>query len=302
MRALRPFAWLLLCLSASLLSAAEPVYHLLAKGETLYAVAKAYGVSAQLLESVNGISDPGKLKVGQRLLIPAVHRVEKGETLFGIAKAAGMAVTELRALNKLGETAVIRPGDILYLTTDLVSSTAQVQPVSSNAASQAPPGAVANAGPPNAVPAPSPAPFPSTVAKTVPASLAEQVPAKAAARPVTSKASLPCKGEARYLDGKVFGIAIATAEGTPALAVSGGSVVSAGPYRGFGSVAFVQSRNGLIFVYGGNTSLEVRVGDSVKSGQVIGRIGADPLEGKTEAYFFVFKGGEPMDPTLAPRD
>jgi len=44
--------------------------HLVAPGETLFRVAKMYGVSAEALAAVNGITDPRELTAGQELVIP----------------------------------------------------------------------------------------------------------------------------------------------------------------------------------------------------------------------------------------
>jgi lipoprotein YgeR len=91
------------------------IYHVLQKGETLYSVAKSYGLGADAVAKANSIADPAKLRIGTKLLIPAVHRVEKGETLFGIAKSSGVALEALREANGLSSSSVIKPGDVLVL-------------------------------------------------------------------------------------------------------------------------------------------------------------------------------------------
>jgi len=106
----------------------------------------------------------------------------------------------------------------------------------------------------------------------------------------------------RYLDGKVYGIAIRSHDGELVHSVTDGSVVSAGPYRGFGSVVFVQTGSGLIYVYGGNKRVDVKVGDRVRVGEVVGRVGTDAFTGTTDAYFFVFRGSKALDPATASRN
>lgn len=55
---------------------AEPelisVRHKVEKGQTLYRIARAYGLTADELMKVNGIEDPTQLQVGQELWIPGV--------------------------------------------------------------------------------------------------------------------------------------------------------------------------------------------------------------------------------------
>jgi hypothetical protein len=44
--------------------------HIVQPGETLYIIAKAYGVSTKTVMDANKITDPNRLSVGQRLVIP----------------------------------------------------------------------------------------------------------------------------------------------------------------------------------------------------------------------------------------
>ena len=65
--------------------------HVIRKGETLGAIAKKYGVTASALASHNSISNPNRVKVGQKINIPAksvsvTYTVRAGDTLSGIAK------------------------------------------------------------------------------------------------------------------------------------------------------------------------------------------------------------------------
>lgn len=46
------------------------IVHEVRAGETLYRIGKAYGVSYQAIARANGIRDPAKIEVGQRLVIP----------------------------------------------------------------------------------------------------------------------------------------------------------------------------------------------------------------------------------------
>lgn len=45
-------------------------FHTVAKGDTLWGISRQYGVSLQSLEEANNLDDPGRLSVGQRLVIP----------------------------------------------------------------------------------------------------------------------------------------------------------------------------------------------------------------------------------------
>lgn len=47
-----------------------PLIYIVQRGDTLSGIAKRYGVSASVLQEVNGIEDPRRLQVGQALIIP----------------------------------------------------------------------------------------------------------------------------------------------------------------------------------------------------------------------------------------
>jgi murein DD-endopeptidase MepM/ murein hydrolase activator NlpD len=291
-------ALLCLCLAVAFLpeaAAAESVFHILAKGETLYSVARSYGVKPEAIVKANSIEDPSHLRAGMKLLIPGPgdaaptaavplkHKVVKGDTLFSIARSYGVELDELRAANKLAS--YIKPGDILTIPAGGIA-----------------PAAPESSGPP-ATPDPQPAPA-KVPAKEVFKSPSPAVPeaVKTSSRAVNAGLSWPCPGEILYLDGKAYGVVIHTKLGAAQKAVAAGTVSSAGPYRGYGNVVFVLSKTGHIYVYGGNDSLSVRAGDRILAGQELGKVGMDVKQGFPVSYFFVFKDGEAVDPARAPRD
>src|SRR5207248_2260169 len=52
------------------------VRHTVEKGQTLYRIARTYGLTVDELMAVNGIEDPTTLRVGQQLLIPGSGAVK----------------------------------------------------------------------------------------------------------------------------------------------------------------------------------------------------------------------------------
>ena len=75
-----------------------------------------------------------------------------------------------------------------------------------------------------------------------------------------------------------------------------------GVYRGFGQVLFVQSKTGLIYAYTGLSSIDVKKGDYVVSGDKLGTAGVDSISNKSQITFMVFQNGQPIDPAKAPRN
>jgi lipoprotein NlpD len=65
----------------------DGIYHPVQKGQTLYAIAKAYGVSVEELQQSNGIREPSELDVGHHLWIPDADRiVYVAPTVPGVSK------------------------------------------------------------------------------------------------------------------------------------------------------------------------------------------------------------------------
>ncbi|MBS3921332.1 MAG: M23 family metallopeptidase [Deltaproteobacteria bacterium] len=55
------------------------VYHVVEKHQTLFRICKTYGVDLKEVASLNNISDPGRIRTGQRIFIPGAKRALKVE-------------------------------------------------------------------------------------------------------------------------------------------------------------------------------------------------------------------------------
>lgn len=72
----------LICILLALLLCCAPkahrtqgVYHVVKRHETLWRICKTYGVDMEYVARINGIRDPSKIRVGQRIFIPGATRV-----------------------------------------------------------------------------------------------------------------------------------------------------------------------------------------------------------------------------------
>ncbi len=105
--------------------------HTVRKGDTLWDIARLYGVSTSSLRAANGLSRRSLLHPGQKLIIPAksssrraagetsrsggaTYRVRRGDTLFDIARRFGVSLNDLRRANGL-KGSRIHPGDLLVI-------------------------------------------------------------------------------------------------------------------------------------------------------------------------------------------
>ncbi len=105
------------------------VTHTVRKGESLYLLARRYGVGVKTIMRYNSLHT-SRLRIGQKLMIPLraseqatkvarrgkthVYHVKKGDTLYAIAKRFGVDTKKLRAWNdkksdmlKIGERIVV---------------------------------------------------------------------------------------------------------------------------------------------------------------------------------------------------
>ena len=244
----------------------EERVHVVQRGETFFSIARSLGLGAEDLMRHNGITDPGRLLVGQRLRIPGTaapaatngmveYRVARGDTLFGIARKFSLTVGQIRELNGLSENHVLREGATLRL-----------------------PRGAATAG--------------------LPAAQTQQRPAGTANVPLSWPVTVR---EINNMTGKLSGVVITGTRAEPVMSLTRGTVLSAGPYRGFGIVVIIQVDGGYIYVYGGCESLYVREGDRVGPGTVLGRLGIDAVSNQPQLFFMVYRGNTPIDPASAPR-
>ena len=96
------------------------VIHVVREGDTIYSIARDYGVNPARMAAENGISTEQPLVVGQTVVVQfpdVVHIVREGETLSGIARQYGTDVRALLRNNRyLMGGSDIRPGDVLIIS------------------------------------------------------------------------------------------------------------------------------------------------------------------------------------------
>ncbi len=89
---------------------------------------------------------------------------------------------------------------------------------------------------------------------------------------------------------------IDAAYGTPVQATATGKVTIAGRQRGYGNVVYVDHGNGLSTRYGHLSRIDVRVGDAVLRGQVIGLVGSTGRSTGPHLHYEVRINNQPVNP------
>ncbi|MDR1219020.1 MAG: M23 family metallopeptidase [Treponema sp.] len=261
--------------------------HTVKNNETVYSIAISYGVSIDALMKLNNITDPKKLRVGQKLKIPeklavggqgqsgAAYReytVIKGDTLFAIAQKNNITVATLRAANGFSESRVLKAGDILKIP---LAGTAQANPAEK----------------------------PPAVSQSAAPSQPPQASGRNGAGHLPKYGGVTWPVEVRAIakaDGKLEGGVIVTSYASePVRSLAVGIVKAAGPYFNFRNVVVVESKQGYLYTYGGCERLSVKMGDRVGAGTELGRLdtGKDP-----QLLLLVTKDNKPVNPQTAPRD
>lgn len=100
------------------------------------------------------------------------------------------------------------------------------------------------------------------------------------------------------------GIEIAGSVGDPVGAVFGGRVAFADWYSGYGLLVILDHGSDWFTLYGHLSAIEVRVGDRVEPGALVGRVGETASLTGPNLYFEIREGTDALNPLqwLAPRD
>ncbi|WP_217915696.1 LysM peptidoglycan-binding domain-containing protein [Miltoncostaea marina] len=130
------FATLAILLLAALAGGARAATVTVAPGDTLSAIAARHGTSVAAIASANGIADPGRIRAGARLSVPAggpggavpagmtpvgtapagmtpagaTYTVRSGDTLAAIAARHGTSVGAIAGANGIADPGMIRAG------------------------------------------------------------------------------------------------------------------------------------------------------------------------------------------------
>jgi len=305
---------------------AEETVHTIQKGETIYSIARSYGVSPQEVLDLNKISDARTVQAGQRIRVPSnnapagsannngasagaapsaydEYQVEKNDTFYSIARRYNISLAELLDMNGFAPGYVLKAGEKLRVPAAPgkpadQTGIAAAGGTPAGGSTPAGGGSAGGSNPASGTPAGNSSPAGSgSQGGEKPAGASNPVPVKtdpAVQWPVKAKA-------VSYLTGGLYGVQVTGEQKEPVKSLTRGTVVSTGPFRGFGNVAIVQKPDGYLYVYGGCETLSVKEGDKVVPGTELGKLGMDAKTAKPQLFFLVYRGNTPIDPVKAPR-
>ncbi len=243
--------------------------HLIAKGESLIAIALQYGLDYRELAAWNNIENPNVIKVGETLRLTAPDAPAPGAAPKPGEPVATPLVTT---------PAPAAPGTSLSNTdrSKVDPKTAKL-PYSEAAYAKLSAEAAAAAG-------------------AAPAAIAPVAPAVPVASGDTDWA-WPVKG--KLLSGftdSTKGIDISGARNTPVLAAAGGKVIyNQSAMRGYGRLVIIKHNDTWLSAYAHNEKVLVNEGQIVKKGEKIAEMGSSDTD-TVKLHFEIRKQGKPVDP------
>jgi murein DD-endopeptidase MepM/ murein hydrolase activator NlpD len=254
---------------APALGAPQAGTHVIAPGETIYSLARHYKLTPMAIAKANNVKLDHHVKIGDRIVIPG------GRGIAAIAPAAPRPAQQavqppaqpgLRAAAPKPENVAAKP---------------LAAPAAPQRMAQAEPVATANVATPAA-------------------EAAEEKPTGTAN---STSFRWPVRGRIiqgfgpKASGGQNDGINVSVPEGTPIKAAEEGVVAYAGSeLKGYGNLVLVRHANGFVTAYAHASELNVKKGETVKRGQVIGKAGSTGNVTGPQLHFEVRKGATPVDP------
>ena len=112
-------------INGSVINSTGKTYYTIKRGDTLWKIARRYGVTLQNIISWNNIQNPNLIYPGQKLILygnysssssnTVYYTVKRGDTLWRIARRYRTSVKIIATLNKIQNPNFIYPGQILKI-------------------------------------------------------------------------------------------------------------------------------------------------------------------------------------------
>ncbi|MBV6657229.1 MAG: peptidoglycan DD-metalloendopeptidase family protein [Devosiaceae bacterium] len=233
--------------------------HVVATGDTAYNISRRYGMTVNQLATMNGLSDPGAIRLGQRL------RVSGNAPATQVASTAPVLPQAAQPQQTPAQTVAAR-------------SYTQPQPVAEQTAAVEQTAAIRQ-----------------VASRTQAAEPAAETPLQFR-WPIRGRILSSFGTHANGV--RNDGVNIAVPEGASIRAAEDGEVVYAGnELRGFGNLVLVQHRGGYVTAYAHNSRITVQRGDRVSRGEIIARAGSTGDVDTPQLHFEIRRGTTPVDPS-----
>jgi murein DD-endopeptidase MepM/ murein hydrolase activator NlpD len=250
----------------------DVITHIVEKGETFSEIADKYDLSVDTILWANGMEEDDKIKPGEELKILPIdgvmHKVKRGETIFSVGKKYGLDDSQVQAIidypfNEFmnDETFELAAGQRLMIPDGVKPQPKQDKPTARRRAVHYTPDA-------------------GRVAAT---------------------GSFVWPASGRITQGYRFyhkAIDIANKSAGAILAADAGVVTVAGwpDGYGYGNRVIIDHGNGYVTLYAHLSVVQVKVGQRVSRGDVLGQMGSTGRSTGTHLHFEIRKGGALLNP------
>lgn len=248
----------------------EIITHVVTEGETISTIAQRYNLDPSTILWENNLTETSKIKPGMELRILPVdgvrHKVARGETIYSIGKKYGLDSAQVQVI-------VDYPFNTFLNDETFELATGQFLVV------------------PDGVPP----------AKTPPKRTTSRVALTPDAGSVTALGTFVWPASGQISQGYRFyhkAIDISNRAGGPILAADSGTVVVAGwpDSSGYGNRVMIDHGNGYVTLYAHLSVIQVREGQRVSRGDVIGQMGSTGRSTGTHLHFEIRQGGVLLNP------
>lgn len=282
--------------------ASNPAVYVVREGETLFDIANKLSLDPMVLARVNGISYPYKVHPGQKLRIPGSAAAEEAAAVAPVVTADVSEAPEKEKSAAKDDEGKSNIDDDFSAMLAAVSGGAAAASTASKGG-KSPKEESFNAQE-EALSEPKIQPrTPPAEKKTSEAKKSEEKSSNKENKQVASSGWVaPVKGEivSNYgdvVDGEANdGIDIKAALGTPVKAASGGEVIFSGEGNNlsptFGKTVLISHGNNVVSSYTHLNSINVKNGEKVKAGQVIGTVGQTGDVTEPRLHFEITKGDD----------
>ncbi len=249
----------------------EIITHVVEPGETLSSIAEKYNLSIDSLLWANDLTAKSKIKPGQELDVLPIdgvrHKVKKGETIYSVGKKYGLDDSQVQAIIDYPFNEFLNDENFELVAGQWLMVPDGVMPAAKKVAKPSNP----------------------VVAYTPDAGV------------VAATGSFVWPASGRITQGYRFyhkAIDIANRSGGPILAADAGVVTVAGwpDGYGYGNRVVLDHGNGYVTLYAHLSLIQVKVGQRVSRGDVLGQMGNTGRSTGTHLHFEIRKGGALMNP------
>jgi murein DD-endopeptidase MepM/ murein hydrolase activator NlpD len=251
----------------------EIISHVVEEGETISSIAERYGLRSETILWANDLTEKSTIKPGQTLEILPVdgvrHKVARGDTIYSIGKKYGLSGSQVQMIVDYPFNEFLNDE-----TFDLVAGQFLMVPE----------------GKPPAAPVSRVATSRSSFGVLTPD-----------AGTVSATGSFLWPASGGISQGYTFyhkAIDISNTAGGPILAADAGIISVAGwvDGYGYGNRVMIDHGNGFVTLYAHLSVVQVRVGQRVGRGDVIGQMGSTGRSTGTHLHFEIRQGGALQNP------